>query len=243
VATVFGFLYGSIFGFEHVLPVIWMRPVENILTILGIAIGGGVVLLSVAFLLGIYNAWMAQDWGRFWFDPHGIAGLVLYWSLLGLVGASLLPNFPVPQVVFVVTVILSGAAVMFSELLKHLIEGHRPLIETSAGVYGIQAFFELFETVISFLSNSLSYVRVGAFAVAHGGLSAAIFLLGELISPGHGIGYYIVILGGNVFIIGLEGLIVGIQTMRLSYYEFFGKFFTGGGMRYEPLTLRPVIED
>jgi len=243
VSTVFGFLYGSIFGFEHLLPAIWMRPVENILTILGIAIGGGVVLLSIAFLLGIYNAWMARDWGRLLFDPHGIAGLVLYWSLLGLVGAVLLPNFPVPQAVFVVTAILSGVAVMLSELFKHLVEGHRPLLESGVGVYAIQAFFELFETVISFLSNSLSYVRVGAFAVAHGGLSAAIFLLAELISPGHGIGYYIVILGGNVFIIGLEGLIVGIQTMRLSYYEFFGKFFTGGGMRYEPLTLRPVIED
>jgi V/A-type H+-transporting ATPase subunit I len=64
--------------------------------------------------------------------------------------------------------------------------------------------------------------------------------MGEMISPGRGIGYWIVLLIGNLFIISFEGLIVGIQTMRLSYYEFFGKFFKGGGTRFEPLALRPV---
>jgi V/A-type H+-transporting ATPase subunit I len=85
---------------------------------------------------------------------------------------------------------------------------------------------------------------VGAFAVAHGGLSAAIFILAELFAGFLGvIGYWAVIILGNLFIIGFEGLIVGIQTMRLSYYEFFGKFFTGGGMRFEPLVLTPAKEE
>jgi V/A-type H+-transporting ATPase subunit I len=238
VATVFGFLYGSVFGFEA-LPALWMRPINNILTILMIAIGAGVVLLTLAFTLGIINAWLAKDWGKFFFDNHGLAGLLLYWSLLGLVGGIFLGKLPVPSIVFVILAIISGTAVMLSELFKHLVSGHRPLIEGGIGTYAIQAFFELFETVISFMSNSLSYVRVGAFAVAHGGLSAAVFILAEIVSPTKGLGYVIVVLGGNIFILGLEGLIVGIQTMRLSYYEFFGKFFTGGGAPFEPLTLRP----
>ena len=242
VATVFGFLYGSFFGFEDVIQPIWMSPVKNILTILMIAIVAGVILLSLGFILGIINSWTARNWSKLLFDHAGISGLVLYWSLLGIGASAFLPNFPVPQVVFIVLAAVAGAGVMFSEIWKHLLEGHRPLIEDSIGIYAIQAFFEAFETLISYLSNSLSYVRVGAFAVAHGGLSAAIFILAGLFGPSTSIGYWLVIIGGNIFIIGFEGLIVGIQTMRLSYYEFFSKFFTGGGMKYEPMSVRPANE-
>jgi V/A-type H+-transporting ATPase subunit I len=80
---------------------------------------------------------------------------------------------------------------------------------------------------------------VGAFAVAHGFLSEAFFLLGNLTGTEYGIGWWIVVIIGTVFIVGFEGLIVGIQTMRLEYYEFFSKFFVGGGVRYEPLSLQP----
>jgi len=130
--------------------------------------------------------------------------------------------------------------VMLSEIFKHLVEGHRPLIEGGVGTYAVQAFFEVFETFISFLSNSLSFMRVGAFAVAHGALSAVFLLLATQFGSGSFIIYWLVILGGNIFLVIFEGLIVGIQTMRLSYYEFFGKFFTGGGKQFEPLTLRPA---
>jgi V/A-type H+-transporting ATPase subunit I len=111
-------------------------------------------------------------------------------------------------------------------------------------MYLVQAFMDWFEVVISQLSNTLSYVRVGAFAVAHGGLSAAFFRLAELVGGGgHGAGYWIMLVVGNIFFVTLEALIVGIQTMRLHYYEFLGKFFTGGGMRFEPLTITPTKEE
>jgi V/A-type H+-transporting ATPase subunit I len=243
VATVFGFLYGSIFGLEDVISALWIRPMENITQILGIAIGGGIVILSLGFLLNLFNASRAQDWGRFLFDPNGLVGLALFWSLLGLAAGAFIPNFPVPVIVFVVIAVIAGVAVMFSEALIHLVEGHRPLFEGGLGIYAIQAAVELFEKLISFLSNSLSYVRVGAFAVAHVGLSAVIYILANLASPGHGIAYWLVAIIGNLFIVGFEGLIVGIQTMRLEYYEFFSKFFTGGGAPYEPLAPLPVGEE
>ncbi len=243
LATMFGFLYGSFFGFENVIPAIWKHPSENIMQILIIAIVAGVFLLSVGFLISIYNAFKLHDWGKLFFDHYGLAGLVLYWSLIGLAAGALIPTMPVPATVFVPFAVIGGVAVLLSEVLKHLVEGHRPLIEDGIGTFAFTAFFEVFETLISFLSNSLSFVRVGAFAVAHGILSAVFFILAELVSPGHGIGYWIVFLIGNVFIVGFEGLIVGIQTMRLSYYEIFGKFFSGGGKRFEPLTLRPMEND
>jgi V/A-type H+-transporting ATPase subunit I len=243
VATAFGFLYGSFFGMEDLLPALWMQPMENITEILVVAIGGGIVLLSLGFLLSLQNAWLAKDWGRLFFDHNGLAGLLLYWSLLGMVAGVAMPAFPVPSVLFVVVAVIAGLVVMFSEMLKRLVEGHRPLIEGGFAAYFIQAVVELFESLISFLSNSLSYVRVGAFAVAHVGLSAVVYILANLIGPAHGIGYWVAVALGNVFIVGFEGLIVGIQTMRLEYYEFFSKFFLGGGMPYVPLTPLPAGEE
>jgi V/A-type H+-transporting ATPase subunit I len=248
-AIVFGFLYGSIFGFEEILPhspffskLIWMQPIHHITDILLVAIGAGVVIISIGFLLNIYNAWVARDRARLFFDPNGLAGLWLYWSLLGFAGSVAVPGFPIPTPVFVVLAVIGGVAVMFSEFFKHLVEGHRPLIEGGIGMFLFQSVVELFEKLISLFSNSMSYVRVGAFAVAHAGLSGAFFVLAELVDGSRGIGYWIVLLVGIIFIVGFEGLIVGIQTMRLHYYEFFSKFFTGGGAPYEPLTPLRVEE-
>jgi vacuolar-type H+-ATPase subunit I/STV1 len=133
--------------------------------------------------------------------------------------------------------------VMFSGFFRNLVEGNS-LIEGKGfgalAMFLVQSFMDLFETVISMLSNTLSFVRVGAFAVAHGGLSLAIFsLAGEEPDPG----FWITIILGNIFIVGFEGLIVGIQTMRLHYYEILGKFFHGGGMHFEPLKLDPSQEE
>lgn len=238
-SIVFGFLYGSIFGIENVLPVLWIRPMENIMQILIVTVIAGIVLLTIGFVTGMLNAWVARDWSRLFFDHNGLAGFLLYWSLLGLAAALFLPGFPIPYVVFVVLVAISGLVVMFSDLLSRLAEGRRPLIEGGLATYAIQVVVELFETMISFLSNTLSYVRVGAFAVAHGGLSAVIFILATMVSPARGIGYWVVVVLGNLFIVGFEGMIVGIQTMRLEYYEFFSKFFTGGGVPYMPLAKLP----
>jgi V/A-type H+/Na+-transporting ATPase subunit I len=239
-ATLFGILYGSLFGLDNVLPALWIRPINNIVQILGITIGAGVVVLSLGFLIAIINAWTARDWGQLFFAHNTVAGLVLYWSLIGLIASAAVNGFPIPPVVFVIAAIVSGLGVLFSEMLRRLLNGQRPLLEDGPGLFMIQAGFELLEVIVSFLSNTLSFVRVGAFAVAHGGLSAMVFILANLLSPSQGVGYWIVLVVGNLFIVGFEGLIVGIQTMRLEYYEFFSKFFTGGGMRYRPLTVLPA---
>lgn len=242
VATFFGFVYGSVFGFEDILHPLWLHPIEHILPTLEIAIGAGVFLISVGFVLNILNAIRARSLGRLIFDPNGIAGLVLYWSLLGFGAAAFLPNFPVPSSVFLVLAAAGAIGVMFSEFFQRLLEGHRPLLESGIGMFLFQSAVELFEKLISLLSNSLSYVRVGAFAVAHAGLSSAFFILAALVGPEGSVGYWIVVVIGNIFIVGFEGLIVGIQTMRLEYYEFFSKFFSGGGMPYEPLNPLPSGE-
>jgi V/A-type H+-transporting ATPase subunit I len=154
VAMVFGFLYGSLFGSEEYFRglfgfgALWIEPLKQINQILGVAIGAGVIILSLGYLLNIFNAWRARDWGRLIFDHHGLAGLLFYWSLLGLGASALLPAFPVPASVFVGLVILAALAIMFSEALKHLVTGERPLIEDGLFTYLVQAAVELFENLI-----------------------------------------------------------------------------------------------
>ena len=239
VAAVFGVLYGSVFGFETIIEPLWIRPLEQITTLLIISIGAGVVLLVIGYLISMFNAAVARDWGQFLFDRNGLAGFVLYVSLL-LVVAQIALQWTIPMPLLIVLIAISGIAVTLSEPLKRLVENHRPLLTEGIGTYAVQAFFELFETVIGYLGNTLSYVRVGAFAVAHAGLSSVFFVLAQLVGAEGSVGYWIMLVIGNIFIIGFEGLIVGIQTMRLEYYEFFSKFFKGGGSRYEPLTLTPA---
>jgi len=260
-AAFFGVLYGSIFGFEghlveeylgfHFEPT-WISPLENILGILSVAIDAGIIILMISFLLGMFNNIRARDWAHLVFGHTGIVAFIFYISFLSLLGSFLGSTAIAPRVAVAIASLplpwtllaaVFGLLVMFSGALRNWMEGHRPIEGSGVGgflMFFVQSFMDLFETVISMLSNTLSFVRVGAFAVAHGGLSLAIFsLAGE--EPD--LGFWITILIGNLFIIGFEGLIVGIQTMRLHYYEILGKFFHGGGLRFEPLTLIPRKED
>jgi V/A-type H+-transporting ATPase subunit I len=257
-ATIFGFLYGSIFGFEghlveeylhfHLEPV-WMSPLGNILTILGFAIDAGIVILILGYLLSLFNNIRSRDWAHFWFGHTGVVALIFYICFLALLGGFLGDTAIAPRVAvaigqlplpFNILTPIFALGLMFNGLFRNIAEGHRPYIEGGIAMFLVTSFMDLFEGVISMLSNTLSFVRVGAFAVAHGGLSLAIFSL-----AGHeaDLGFWITIILGNIFIIGFEGLIVYIQTMRLHYYEILGKFFHGGGMRFEPLKLNPSQEE
>ncbi len=236
-AIIFGFLFGSVFGFEELLPAIWQHPMDNIMSLLLITGAGGAVLLTIANILALINDFHQRHWIHFFFNSKGLAGLLMYWSLLGLVLSLVIPKFPIPTGIFILTITISVIMIFLSGFLERLIEKHKPYFEGGVFVYFIQSFFELFETLIGYLSNSLSYVRIGAFAVAHAGLTSVFFILAELVSPDRGFGYWAVIVFGNLFVIGFEGMIVSIQTLRLEYYEFFSKFFSSGGRKFAPFRL------
>ncbi|MEE4195010.1 MAG: V-type ATPase 116kDa subunit family protein [Anaerolineae bacterium] len=236
-AALFGLAYGSVFGMEDIVSPLWMRPMENIMQILMITIVGGIVILASAFGLNMFNAVRNKDWTNLIFSNHGISGFVLFLGIIGLGAGFLAPDLALPTPVFIGMAGVASLAIMLSEPMGRLMNKQKPILENNLLMFFIQAFFELFETVISIFSNILSYVRVGAFAVAHVGLSAVIFILAEMVSANQGIGYWIVVILGNLFIIGFEGMIVGIQTLRLEYYEFFSKFFSGGGNPFRPIKL------
>ena len=98
---------------------------------------------------------------------------------------------------------------------------------------------EVFETVTTFLGNTVSFVRIGAFALSHATLCLTIYVVGGLVRelPGGGLWWLLVVVLGNALVIALEGLVVTIQGLRLQYYEFFSKFFSGDGVAYKPFAL------
>ncbi|MGB4586623.1 MAG: V-type ATPase 116kDa subunit family protein, partial [Rectinemataceae bacterium] len=97
---------------------------------------------------------------------------------------------------------------------------------------------EIIETFSYYASNTMSFLRVAAFALAHAVLSFVVFTMAELVrnrAPGGIVFQLLVFIVGNAVIIGLEGLIVTIQVIRLQYYEFFSKFFTRTGKSFDPI--------
>jgi V/A-type H+-transporting ATPase subunit I len=220
----FGLLYGAAFGYQ-IIRAAWLHPLEGIWTVLLTAVAGGVVLLNIGFAMNLVNAWRSRDWPRLFLEKNGVVGIALYWTLLGGglgVGFGILPT----RVLLLIPVLC--AVLWIHEPLANWI-WHRP--SAPVGEALVTGFFELFETVTGYASNSLSFIRLGAFAVAHEGLS------GLVVSYSKGRWGWLVLLLGTILVVGFEGVIVGIQALRLEYYEFFGRFFQGRGRPFVPLSL------
>ncbi|MFN2322617.1 MAG: V-type ATP synthase subunit I [Trueperaceae bacterium] len=221
-SMVFGALYGVAFG-HPVFPALWLQPLHAIFPLLIAAVAAGAVILNLGFVLALITSWRSGDRATFWLGASGVVGLAFYWTLLGGGLAVFVWGLPVP--IWLAIAAPLALATWFREPLIERWHGHR----ASFGGHAVTGFFELFETVISYLSNTLSFIRLGAFAVAHEGLSAMVLQYG--LAPG-GWG---VLLIGTALIVGFEGAIVGIQALRLQYYEFFGRFFQGRGRPFRPL--------
>jgi V/A-type H+-transporting ATPase subunit I len=157
-AMLFGLLYGSIFGREDILPHLWLSPLENIMTILIVAIFFGMGLLNIGFLLHLISAWRSAQWGELFFTRHGLAGIWLYWALVGGV-IALWQGLSVPPLLWLGLGLVPIGIIFFNEPLSHLVTGERPLLKGGWAEYSIQAFFELFEALISYVSNSFSFIR------------------------------------------------------------------------------------
>jgi len=240
-SSLFGALYGSVFGIEELIPSLWLQPLNNIPRLLMTSVAFGAVVLNIGFAAHLATAARQKALAQTLFDKNGVAGLLLYWSLGAMV---LLPalGYATPWWAAILAALLA-LVLLAGEPLTHWLLGERPLIDSNLSEYLVQSFFEVFEALISYVSNTLSYVRLGAFAVAHAGLNMVVFILADLLAGGT-VGAVLrvaVIVLGNLAIIGFEGLIVAIQTLRLEYYELFGKFYKGSGVPFKPLTL-PAIE-
>lgn len=240
-SMIFGVVYGSIFGLEDIE---WLKNIalvhggplntKNILPILIAGVAFGVAVLTISFILGIINSLRKRDIESAFFGKNGVAGYVFFMGLISAV-LALVKVIPVSIMVPIVIMLLMLVIMVLKEPITHLLEGSRPLIVGDRGSYYIESGFEGVETILSTLSNSISFIRVGAFALNHAGLFMAFKVMAEMVPSG--LPAFIVLLLGNILILSLEGLVVFIQGLRLQYYEMFSKYFNGDGMAYEPLKI------
>lgn len=233
-SMVFGLLYGSIFGMEGIIPALWLSPMHDTNKLLIIAICLGVFMISLGLVLNMIKQYRARDFGMLLFDGQGMAGLMLYWTMAAL-AAIYMTGTKIPEVV--ADIMWAGIGVMMLLMIFRDILARYLLHQKNEGESVVLNLFEIMHHLMSFVSNTASFVRLAAFALNHVGLSMAVIMLSEMVHslPGGIVMKGIILVIGNIVIVCLEGLIVFIQTLRLEYYEFFGKFYKGGGSEFRPV--------
>ncbi|MDD3963686.1 MAG: V-type ATPase 116kDa subunit family protein [Synergistaceae bacterium] len=233
-SMVFGVLYGSIFGMEDIIPALWLSPMHDTNKLLVIAICLGVFMISLGLVLNMIKQYRARDFGRLLFDGQGMAGLMLYWTMAAL-AAIYMTGTKIPELA--ADIMWGGIGVMMLLMIFRDVLARYLLHQKGEGESAVLNIFEIMHHLMSFVSNTASFVRLAAFALNHVGLSMAVIMLSEMVHslPGGIVMKGIILIIGNVVIVCLEGLIVFIQTLRLEYYEFFGKFYKGGGSEFKPV--------
>lgn len=234
-SMIFGLLYGSVFGMENLIPAMWLSPMHDTNKLLAIAICIGVFMISLGLILNMIKQYQAKNFGRLLFDGQGMAGLVLYWTMIALVAIKMTGT----EISGVVTNIMwCGIGLMVLLMIFKDVLARHLLHQKSEGESAVLNVFDVLHNLMSFVSNTASFVRLAAFALNHVGLSIAVIMLSDMVHslPGGIVMKGIILIIGNIVIVCLEGLIVFIQTLRLEYYEFFGKFYTGGGNKFKPVS-------
>ncbi|KXG78075.1 hypothetical protein AN618_06940 [Fervidicola ferrireducens] len=237
-SMIFGVLYGSFFGSEEVIPALLVRPMADINLMLAGAVGLGIILIILGFLYSILNSYIEKNLEEALFSRNGIAGFVFYILLIYMVygfaaGKSGLPPALLSSTAAIIVLMV------FKKPLSSRLTGTKVLYHDSPADYYIEEGFGVLETVLSAMSNTISFIRVGAFALNHAGLYIAFATMAEMTNSG--IGSLLLLVIGNIIIICLEGLIVFIQALRLEYYELFSKYFRGDGIEYEPVKINLSI--
>lgn len=236
----FGFMFGSIFGFEDIIEARWLRPVSamtnlpfigQLNTVFVVAIAFGMALNILVIIFNIINSAKAHDKENMLFSTNGVAGLVFYGFLVLTVVLYMTGHKTPGNVMLVIFLGIPVLLFVFKEPLGNLVEKRHKKMEGGKVMFFVQAFFELFETMLSYFSNTISYVRIGAFAVSHAAMMEVVLMLS---GASAGSTNWIIFVIGNIIVCGLEGLVVGIQVLRLEYYEMFSRFYKGTGREFKP---------
>jgi V/A-type H+-transporting ATPase subunit I len=233
---IFGFLYGSVFGVEDLLPALWFSPMKDIAYFIKVALLLGVGAISLGLILSFINALRLKS-PRL--PAANLLAALIYWILAGL-GVRYLLTGALEWDFWVAAGVAGVTLLMVSiYILQRLWLAPPPAeaVTEGRGTRLLEGISEVVDGTIPFVANTISFIRIAAFALAHAGLFIAVFSLADTLNRmgGGGLVYWLTIVVGNVVIILLEGLVVSIQIVRLEYYEFMSKFFHGGGEPFKPL--------
>ena len=256
-SMVMGLLDGSCFANEEwlvpmnraVTGALFGKPVDRLLTLMpssgsvgkifaffGFTIGVGVLINSIGLVINMINKFRLGKKGEALFGKTGLSGALFFWWAIGLGVRAILGGRP--SWIDIPGFLLPLCGVFFDDQLSRLVDG-APQPAEKEGLFGpiVKGIVGVIESVSYYFSNTLSFLRVGAFALSHAVLSFIVFTMGDLMRvrlPGGLAWEILIVIIGNAIILVLEGMIVAIQVVRLQYYEFFSKFFTETGVPFEP---------
>lgn len=244
-SAVFGLVFGSVFGFEHLLDPLYKslfnldeKPIEvmssdSIILILLSAVAIGIFLVITAMCLNVYSSFKQGDIGKALFGSSGIAGIIFYSAIVFGVAGQLLLGLSIFNLPYILgLIVFPYLLIFFSEPLGGLIKREPDWQPESWGGYIMEHLIESIEFLLEYVTNTVSFLRVGAFVLVHAGMMMVVFVLAETAGA---VAYWPVVVFGNIFVMVLEALLVSIQVLRLEYYEMFSRFYSGEGRAFEPV--------
>ena len=245
-SSLFGLLYGSFFGNEEILTPFFTeilhlheKPIEVLdanftmpLLISTIVLGASLILISIS--INTFMNFKNKRLGEALFSQNGVAGLVFYGGLLAGVGLQMGLGIPMFNPLYTFLVICLPLFLIFTkEPLSHKLV-HKPMFPDGFGGFFVESFFELLEVCLTFVANTMSFLRIGGFVLSHAGMMLVVYVLAEMVGPTFA---PIVLVFGNIFVMCLEGMIVGIQVLRLEFYEMFSRYYDGGGIEFRTVKI------
>lgn len=228
----FGFIFGSVFGYENLLDPVYramglaskpLPVMESVNAILFFAICIGIALVTLSMAIHVYDSMKKKLFGEALFSNNGLAGIVFYLAGVSEVYAFMSGRNLIPPAAALACLSAGGLCIFFKDFLIAKIDRREASERASPGEFVMQNIFEMLEHVLAYFSNTLSFLRVGAFVLVHAGMMMVVF---SLANEGRNI---VVVILGNALVIVLEGLLTGIQTLRLEFYEMFSHFLEGEG--------------
>ena len=243
-SMVFGLIFGSFFGYEEALDPLYhavglkqkpLAVMENITTVLIFAIGIGVALVIASMVINVIVNLKAHKFGAALFDTNGVTGIIFYTCLVNFILEFMAKITVIPNNIAIVLTAVCAVILYMKEIIIGLVDRDPNWKPDSMGDFLIQNVFELIEYVLSYFSNTVSFLRIGAFVLVHAGMMMVVFALG---SQGKNIP---VVILGNVLVIALEGLLTGIQALRLEFYEMFSRCFEGNGKPF--LSVSSILKE
>ncbi len=239
----FGLIYGSVFGYEELLDPVYealgitflpFKIMHNVTYILVGAIALGVLIMIISILINIVIGIRNRKLDEALFGNNGLAGLVFFVSILvGAIGTLLGAKLFTPLYI-ILLIILPVIAMFLREPLSHWVRGKKYVMEDGLTDFIASNFFEVFEFLLGYATNTLSFVRIGGFVLSHASMMLVVMALAEQVSSA---AVPVVVILGNAFVMLIEGLLVGIQTLRLEFYEIFSRFYSGDGKPFVPVKI------
>jgi len=225
-ATAFGLLYGEFFGPTGLVPALWLNPLDQPVTLLLAAAGGGAVLLAGAYALGTVNRWREGGWRAALYAPSGVAGSTLF---LGVAAGAAGWYFHADGWLAVGGLLaIAGLGLAFAGFFAEAGRG---------GTAVTQASVELFDLVVRLGSNVVSFTRLAAFGLTHAALGLVVFEGTSALWHRGGlfaVAGLLVFAAGTALAFSLEALVAAIQALRLEYYELFSRVFVAQGEPFRP---------